>query len=485
MNRTAYRVIAFLAAIMALMPAMQSCVADAPDECVEISPDAVRIYAGISGNLFSRAYQEQGPVVDGQYCLTYPAANNNYTVGTVDFDKMADVSKGMGIVTTLSGKQLEWGDVGGSLVTFYLDNISHTYGQDTLVNFTSTYNPFKSSVFDKTGGSNDLLWGTTSVDRNTKNVNFDLHHNMARVVVEVTVVHTENSVENISLKNADVRITNLFPDPLSFNRKDGTLQLPADQKDAQGITIVSAEGTDYKWATIPTEDSENADDEKRTYISQDIVLPPQNLFEDINRPRLEIELEDGTIYSGILPYAMLIAGANNPDDDSLNYPVTLSFLKEYVLTIRTVITEEPPELAFMPVWVRKWVDKGEFTLEAHQSGIYSPAAFYKLIEYYSKNNEYQLVRYGHIISDSSSQKWLFNVFNGLVLDYDQIADKMKPNTSVPDKGVTKDFEFNFNNYTVYVQKDNDELTMMAVTAEELYQIVTGSLNWEQLQKNKR
>lgn len=468
-----FQLIASLICILAL----QGCNADPGGEVSY--PDyttGVSVTARIADHTYTRAYQEEGRVESGEYYLSYPNTNRDYTLAIVDFDKERETTPGLGLVNTLDGSELKWTNIGGSPVTFYLDNVSDRYGEGMEITFSDGDNPFVAGLFDFDEGTNDLLWGEKSVNTGTKSLGFDLHHNMSRVRVQVQVVHTDNSVGEISLEGAKVEITNLHPRPVSYNRLDGTLGLdPAEELKPVTIVAPESEMSGYGWKEVISDDPDN-----EVYVSQDIVLPPQSIAEDDSRSRLVITLENGDVYSGILPHAMLIA---NGDETTPNYPVTLSFLKEYVLTIRTLITETPPELAFMPVWVMDWVDKGDFTLEAHQSGIYSASEFYKLIGYYEVLNEYQLVRYGYLMTPEvpagNTQKiWLFNFFSSVVLDYGQIYDKMKPGHEVEEKGKAKDFTFSFNNYAVYVKNGEDEIR---VSEEELYALVTGAKTWADIE----
>lgn len=457
---------------------MQGCVADDSGDSPEmIVGEGLKVSARKANHVYTRSYQDEGTVVSGKYYLSYPNTDRTYTLAVVDFDKMAAESPGLGIVNTLSGSELKWSDIGGSPVTFYLDNVDQKYGTGPEAVFTANDNPFVAGLFDSEEGTNDLLWGEKSVNVGTKSLGFDLHHNMSRVRVQVEVVHKDNSVEDITLEGATVRITNLYSRPTSFNRTDGTLTLDTESAD-EGILIVApdSENPGYDW-----KDSDTSDPDKTLYFSQDIILPPQSPAEDFTRSRLVITLENGDVYDGILPHAMFIAAPDN----TLNYPVTLSFLKEYILTIHTVITEQPPELVFMPVWVTEWVDKGEFTLESHQSGIYTPEEFYKLIGYYEAVNEYQLVRYGYLYSpddtDTETKLWHFDFFSSVSLDYDRIYRKMIPGHTVVDKGEAKNFEFAFNNYSIYVYNGSED-NMVKVTQTQLYDIVTGNMTWQQLQQ---
>lgn len=479
MKKISHSIICPFICLMTIMMVMQGCASDQFEDVREKDDTFPRlsVTAALAGQTYTRANQDEdeGRVVDGRYYLSYPATDNVYTVAIVDFDKQKTETEGLGIVSSLDGEELAWNKIGGSPVDFYLDNVGNEYGSSSLVTFNDD-NPFVAGLFDFENGSNDLLWGEKSVYRNTKTLNFDLHHCMSRIRVQVQVAKSDQSVDDITLDDATVEITNLYTTPRTYNRLDGVLS-PADDAETASVVVVSydEEYEKYGWESISTSE-ENSD---ITYLSQDIVILPQSLAEDVNRPQLKITLSNGKVYSGILPHAMLIA--NSETDNSLNYPVTLAFLREHILTIRTLITEEPPQLAFMPVWVTDWVDKGEFTLEAHQSGVYTASEFSKLIGYYQDHNEYQLVRYGYLFTPegTDTQKWLFNIFSSVVLQFDDIYNKMKPQTVVGEKGKTKDFEFVFNNYAVYIEKEG-ESEMTQVTESQLYAIVTGNPNWEQI-----
>lgn len=447
---------------------------DMPD--INPSEDAeLRIAAEIAQQIHSRAYQEEGYVVEGTYYLSYPlnTTNNPYNVASVEFGKEG-MNPAIGTVTVPPDKSLKWKDVGGgSTPTFYLDNVVPLGDPiSTKIEFSSDNNPYKAGIYDDENGKNDLLWGEVTAQRDVKTVNFDLHHNMSRLRVQVTLNKDNGGYgSDLTLDGATVEISSINQTPLSFNRLDGTLELPtidADKedeyksvytpltlvKDPQSDEEKDAEGM-IEWAK-----REN-DTNIEIYTSQDFVLPPQGLLENEYRPRLTITLKNGTKYSGILPHAMEIEGGT---------PAYLYFLPEHILTIRTVITEEPPMLSFMPVWVMKWVDKGEFDLEAHQAGIYREEEFYNLIKYYEVNNEYQLVRYGYLYTDETSdkQRWHFDFFSGVVLKRSKIANSMKVD------GDKKNFSFSFNNYTVYLKEDEAQGGETKVISEsELYKIVTG------------
>lgn len=445
-----------------------------------LEDDTFTVTAEIAQQLYSRAYQDDGEVKEGIYYLSYPLnnQNNSYNVASVEFDKEG-TTPGIGIVTVPNNQALEWKDVGGGPTpTFYLDNVSATDNASPTRITLGEDNPYKAAIFDDKDGKNDLLWGETMVSRNAKNIYFDLHHNMSRVRVQVTVNHTNNDLD---LTGATVEISSINQKPIAYNRLDGSLELPTAtteeerQKIYTTLTLVNySEEAEEKieWASSSIDEK---DQNISIYTTKDFVLPPQDILGDENRPKLTITLKNGTVYSGILPHAMLIDDGTNVEP---SYPVAFSFLKEHILTIRTLITEEPPQLGFMPVWVVDWVDKGDFTIEAHQSGIYKPEEFYKLIEYYNENNEYQLPRYGRLTPDGKGgEKWEFDFFHFVTLDYDKIHAKMKVGENV--KGSqTKDFSFDFNAYTVSIQKYDSDGNPYGEPHQtdpyELYQIVTGA-----------
>lgn len=443
----------------------------------EIEPDQsrdggqIRVVADLSQTLFSRADGDEAVspwITEGLYYLSYPKPdpNNEYNVATVDFDEFGN---GIGVITVPPASELRWLSVGGgSTPTFYLDNVDPALNTETTDSVNIVFgaeNPYVAGVFDGDFGSNDLLWGSKMESRNTGTINFDLHHNMSRVRVIIEVDNTDAMNETrIDLSNATVKLTSINQTPISFNRLDGTLELNTDEESKAEnytpLTLISPDETDRTWK----ETSESDDGNILTYTTKDFVLPPQSLLENTDRPKLEITLPNGDVYSGILPNAMLVLSETT---GGLDYPVVLSFLKEYILTIHTVITQEPPSLSFMPVYVVQWVDKGTFDMEAHQAGIYTADEFYKMTQYYSAGNAYQLDRYGELHEeDGEEPHWTFVFFHSVMLDFNKIRGSMIPGTN----GM-KDFNFEFTNYGISVYNGDVE-TAVSVTPQELFNIVS-------------
>lgn len=418
----------------------------------------VTVTAQFSGMTSTKAYQETGDVKAGIYYLSYPQkSNNTYNLANVNFATQG-VTPGIGIVTVPPDQALKW-DLVAATPTFYLDNVDPglSSGNDKMTVVFGNNNPFIAAPFDSIDGKNDLLWGTREVNTNTKTVNFDLHHNMARVKVLIQVDKTnENNPGDLDLTDAIVEITSINQVPLSYNRYDGTLAL--DLEDANAYQTLTLVDENLKWQKgWPITDTDN--NNISYWLTGDFVVPPQELLGDANRPRLTISLKSGKVYSGILPYAMEIVDSEH----SVPYPVTLSFLKEHILTIRTIVTERPPELAFMPVQVIDWVDKGTFSLDGHEAGIYTATEFYNLIRYYTDYNPAQLTRFGKL----SDGNWIFNIWFSLTLDYSEIHGKMLLNSSAG-------FSFKDNGYTITII-NNGEREPYTVSAGDLYKIVTGQI----------
>ena len=411
----------------------------------------ITVMAKITPEITSKAYQEEGPVEGGEYNLTFPSKDNNtYTVAKVTFGLSTDNPQ-IGHVTIGDDSPLKWLEVGGgSSPTFYLDNLPGRFrDKGTTVDFPTedNPNPYVAAIYDENGnGENDLLWGSKPVSRNTGTIHLDLNHVMARVRVEVTVDNTNGTID---LTDATVTLTNINQTPLSFNRLDGTLALDSSLDSYTPLVLV--DGPEKKWDVK----SDN------THCTPDFILPPQDLLKDDNRPHLIIKTQSDGTYSGILPNVMLIPDGTHDGEPS--YPVELSFLSRYVLTIRTVLTNDPPTLTFMPVYVVNWVDKGTYDLEAHQSGIYTAEEFYKMMEYYNDGNNYQLDRYGK----KKDGTWVFDLWHSIVLEYDKIKGKMTTNENCGS------FSFNYNNYSVSVRNGNAEPT--AVDASRLHAILTDTL----------
>lgn len=489
------------AALWLLALAAASCAT--ADEGGDTTPDPLarplRFGAQTAAQLLSRAdggyYVESGPIKHGTFCLTYMHQSYNSSntqktdvqvaVADVDFDRSELEGIGIGIISTgQDWKELAWRDVYEKNDTFYMDNVRKDFitakNKDTAWNnvvLDKNTNPFKAGLFDYEHGTNDLLWGVRTVTRGTNPIVMDLHHNMSIIRVSVWVDETNAQGSELDLTDAELSISSLIHEPYSFNRKDGTLDLGSSLTYETLTLVHPAANPELNWAgddwpTLGTD--EETEKEYKVYTTKDFVLPPQSLLEDTERPRLTIKTKSGKTFSGILPHAMW----EYPADGGTPSPMLLSLLKEHKLLIRTIISQDPPQLTFMPVVVIDWVDKGTFNVEGHQAGIYNADNFYKLVDSYENYSENQLGNYGYI----EQNKLCFNVFASFTLDYDKIHGRMAKKSDAQ-----LDFVFDLNRYTVKVRKMEGETEkwVATVTAAELYTIVTSTDDWAPQEPEER
>ena len=421
----------------------------------------VNVTATMSDVVATRQYIPSGDVTAGTYYLSYPQVSTlDYSLANVEFD--IATTPGIGIVVMPDNEEMRWENVGGNMPTFYLDNVAPTEAEPEdpmIVEFTDG-GPYKAAVFDDVDGSNDLLWGSLQVYTNTRTLNFSLHHNMARFNVEVTVDKTFQIDEDLNLEGATVQLSSINQMPLSYDRQTGVLNLDTDPSAYTTLTVVN-DGQGLDWVPgVDSPDNENI----TVFTTPDFVLPPQDLLTDDNRPRLTISLANGRTFSGIIPYAMNVIDSEHPSA----YPMTLSFLKEHILTLHTLISNDPPELSFMPVKVVEWVDKGTFDIDGHQAGIYRASEFYSLIQYYQAANTFQLYRYGNL----DDNLWTFNLWAGIDLDYNMIAGMMRPNGSN-----FLEYSFTYNGYGVTLTQGSQT---KEVSASQLVEVLSGTLTFEEI-----
>ena len=429
----------------------------------------VSIRAMVADVLYSRGYQEFGQVTNGEYYLTYESkgstsGNRTYALATVLFD---NTETGLATKTGPGNNRLEWKDVVNTTSTFRLDNVPlsldtapESEKSDTLVVFGTGIgeNPFVAGIFDDNDGKNDLLWGSKEVGYNMAQIHFDLHHYMSRVKVVVTANKKNSADDALNLDGAEVKITSLVLTPKSYNRLNGALDL-GEEPEYKDLILTSKE---IGWAETPDTEKPNEEylDIRTTH---DFVLPPQSLLDNDRRPRLVITLTDGSVYSGILPHAMeVVTGSTLEDGTQVTYPVALAFLREHILTLRTVITEDPPELSFMPVTVIEWVDKGDFALEGHQAGIYNSDDFITLVKNYETYSEEQLERFGL----NTDARWEFNFWGHVEVNENLVKGKMKVTEG------KKDFTFKFHGYTCKV--GNTEYSQANGNTDNLVTLLKGN-----------
>lgn len=464
-----------LAAAVLLSLTTGSCTTDETSGFKDDQPVIVSAYVTESALTRATTYDDHGSIKSGTYYLCYPTSN----AGTKTAEVVFKDGYGEAIVMRNQGK-LTWKQIGdgNSDRTLGLTNVSpekhDKYDGSTFYNnpiiFKDDEKQFLAGRYIPYGeeNTNDILLASkspyrpgTPQDHLSNYVHFELHHCMARVRVIVETRPNDASFDPLEglLENAKVDITNVVLKPYSFipyigdkttftnvvaiYPKDGTL----DGCKFNDINLLNTldDDADKEWANM----GNALDDDKKVvgqaFTTYDILLPPQQLRTDNDRPRLVITVQDDSkpngvkTYSGILPHIMF---------DEQDNQLSLEFLAEHLLTIRTVISNDPPELIFMPVKVVEWVDKGEYDLTAQQAGIYNEADFKDMMKYYNEYNASKLLQYGY----RKDNKWVFNIFRNLVFNNDEIEGQMPVK-----KEEDRDYSFDFNTWFT-VKVDSKECT---------------------------
>lgn len=425
------------------------------------SSNFLKLVARIEGVNNTRTYQEKGPVEEGTFYMTYLNVGNSIKTSAVEFNN------GVGEIKTDGDNYLEWKDIDNTLsvATFYLDNVTGNKGiqEDYIVTFTEDYKPFVAGILDTENGINDLLWGERQIARNSPVVNFQLHHCMSLVNIELTL-ETQSDVlteKELDIDNAVVSISSLVLTPEKYDRQTGKLSF-SDNPDYQ--TLILVDGKSEKNWQAPKFQKEG-DKELTIYKSQEIVLPPQELLNDENRPRLSITFpvkntNEEIIYSGVIPRAMEVA-----QPDGTVTPMTLAFLREYCLTLHVRLSLDPVEIIFMPVTVIDWVNKGSYLLTADQAGINDEQSFLKFIDILSNNETSQFERYGYIDRNGN---WVFNLFSELYFKTEELK--------VP---INKDgiglFSFSMHNWKIRITDSEGTVHVISTSDELVVYLTEGKL----------
>ena len=496
---------------------LASCAVDEMDdrpEREEMTSDDIRIGAAVKANIATRGYKPSGTVDSGEYILTYPFTQRIVSGDTTYTYQLADVRFGergiedIGFVTSEKKNggervNLKWSDVslrkspGGNKpqsAIFYMDNVPVSLHDTTATPYkdyrgqyvmfpTEGPIPFEAGRFDDVEGTNDLLWGTASAPKNAKRVDFELHHNMARVKVIIDVKPREEN-PNIMVdltKVAKLEITNLVLRPESFDRTTGNLLLPV-VSDPQPLKLVDIDNRgqvnseDLPW--VPTKDNqpyetitESQGDKTYSfhrYTAADFVLPPQELVNDSNRPTLKLTIpakylgvldqgvdkDDPVTFEASLPQNMYVPAEGDGSQNS-RPPMPLSFMKEHVLTIRATVGPPDMQLEFAPVYVEDWVGVGDQNITGQQAGIYNNTDFYNFLDYYQAGNTVLLEKYGYKngTDDEGHDKWVIMFWSRT------INLPMIDNNETGEKGIVDylkgceylkkiPFTFSFNNYVI-------------------------------------
>lgn len=468
--------LASIGAVLMMGAITSSCSQDDMEPTPPFGADQpILIGADIAKELSSRSsYLDQGDITTGIYYLMYTSkSTSKYVLANVNFD-LRDDKYGIG-----GGPEgdLAWAIIGKT--TFFMDNVPASLNKSTAVDKVTfvTNNPYVAGPVlpdTENEGSfiadNDLLWGTTTTTANASTINFEMHHVMSKVKIQITVDRTNAIGDEYDFDDAKVSITSLIHKPESYDRVTGEVANAANPAYEDLVFVDRIEGHDgIGWASI---DVDPDDPNIVTYTTYDFILPPQALKVDDSRPKLVINIKtpdypDGKTFSGYLPHAMEVEypGIDDP------YPANLAFLREHYLTIRTKLSKEPPELIFMPVWVYKWVDKLEHTVDGYQAGIYDEEEFLRLANYYEADYSIMFRRFGKQMADGS---WRFNLFGNMEFDIDEIWGTMKKTSNQPDYSFYLD-----NFFTITILDDGAVKYKLSGQqgADIFYQIVSGNTDY--------
>lgn len=429
-----------------------SCRSENSVESEKVNSDPIRISGGLSGYNTTKAentipIDEPYDITSGIFNLIYPASANSSakTYATVNFDLSND---GIGFVSKLNGSELLWNEVTVSANnSFTLDNIPEQYttvkNNPTTVDFTDSDNPYSAALLSD---ENDLLWGSAPTVRESYKtpVEFELHHKMSLLRIQV--------ISEINLSEATVVLTNIVKRVSSFNRTTGTAIV--GRRYEYDLEMVNPD-KNLKWVTA----------EGNTYITNNFIIPPQVLQIGTDRTQLRITFTDDygekQTYSGYLPYSMSVEGEN---DES--YASSLEFLAEKFLTIRTTIDTHNPVLEFAPVTYVDWVNKGKFTINGYQEGVYTSHDFMSLIEAIQTDSILNMMRYGY----QDEKGWHFQIWSDIELDFRDIYD------SLYNSDLQFDFILGTHIITVKGVHQTETLEISVENQEELVSILKGTYN---------
>lgn len=452
-----------------------------------LSTDAILIGAATQDPLNTRGTYDTddvGNVKGGLFYLTYPKTDSKvsspkYNRLYVDFDKAVYYSKYERYYAYTEGKEsgseLTNALIGTSPNMLFLDNVAPASStanneNDTIVKFPATDNPYTAGVMTS---DKDIIWG--SIQRHSSNLyNFELHHVMAGVRVKITVDRSgdDNLYDKYDLSKAEVYLTNLVLDPVSFTRTTGNVRISAQPVYSDKFRLVNNWGEHddnetLEWGSVSFENPDDLENPGNpVYTTQNFILPPQTPSDE-KWPQLVVrfpnpspeEVAEGKLYKEF--YGNVPRGMFTNYEEGTNYGLDLAFLREHILEIRTQISQNPPELIFMPVKVYNWVTWGPYTVIGHQEGIYDSQQLYQLIGYYEDDNTRMLEKFGELKEINGLMFWYFNIFSNLTLELDKIQGKMKLTTQA--YPVT----FNLNNHKIRIT-DSNGTVIYTITSNSVF-----------------
>lgn len=498
---------------VALLTAAVSCVKeDLPaDDTFEDADDRLAVSATVSPGGNTRAYIEEGDLVDGTYYMLYykkSGSSGTYRDSNayVDFGyKGTNEDPGTGYAYYIdedgvTRKDLKWRSIygeGQTARTFYLSNLnpdSYTYHSASNSSYWSHFkpkspNPYVAGPLDRENGTNDIIAGSATAKAGEK-IEFELNHILALLRINIEIYPSTDSQNHyIDLSNAKVTISNLatevidinlmYPRTFKYNASSSVTPGYYDnngfytkiRKDDDPVVLVNLTENAAAEETIAWEEGLNGKDlgGKKVYATQPFVFPPQTIppttstaTNVINRPKLVVEVPTkdatgaegatGTItYSGYIPTVMF-----DVDEDgniiTNSSPEDIALRSGYQLTITATINSPNLELIFAPVKIERWVGKGEYSFKLKQSGIYNANDFDAFVQTYndlitSDDPNWQLLEKFGYVDETGHL--VIQTWASISLDLDKISGALisRPGANAPD------FSFVFNGYTITLTEE--------------------------------
>lgn len=361
--------------------------------------------------------------LEGDFVFTYNVDGTNKYLIKTGWGLLCKFENGVAH-PNLDGVPLTWGDL--STYNFTLDNVKivcdkncsegeHqdvSYQGDMSRHSANTSgglqyirigygnegnNPYEAGPY-KEFGTNDIVSGiinNTSLpnpDSETKEriLSFELKHLMAQFALDL-----QAEGDLLKDKKVEVRITNIFPRPLYFYRRQQSIRsLNADtDKAIEHKDVILYEGMISEKEQVPI-----------------WIFPPQTFSrESGNQSKLIIKVGNDT-YSNYLPQTMLTTDENNN-----NVLVSFELKSGYKLVLKVKLSkEDEPTLTYLGARLVNWSLKGSNSVGVYQNGIYSEADYKELVEAYNNpfaaNRDKILAKYG---SKGKDGKWTFELFEDL------------------------------------------------------------------------
>lgn len=393
----------------------------------EGSPISLSASVDNNGQAGSRVNSDD--VQEGQYYLTFTNTENNQQIVSTFFTNFIGYPYVYDSAGT--GVPLEWAlikNINGQS-TLTLDNVQNS--SEMKIQLGEAYK----AAEDTGNNGNDIVWGKTTAQWNTPDpVNFMLTHRMASVKVNISVSEGLEEVENEVEKGVTVSFLNIRTTPSTFNRSTGNVSVDYTSKKVERVEIHNGPLT-------------NAEDTK-TWI-----FPPLQ-FND-GRPQLQIQLNNGTTYTGTIPETMLSGEGNTENPDATSE--TLAFVAGRLLTIRVLLVDNVKDqpILFLPARVERWNPKGPVSIECDQVGINNTDEYKTVVDAYNSTpkDKATLKRYATF----NDGKWTIRIFADL--GEGSLTDNLK---------FINDGMLNLilNGHKVYGETDADNLMKESATGGE-------------------